>query len=84
MVEYDTMIARVVQTWSDLSVHAEKVKIQERLEEVQRWQEQLKQEMKLMSPLEQMQKAKDSNTLRQQCDNLKEKDENMAVQIEPL
>jgi len=82
--EYDTMLTEVVQTWSDLAAHPYKVKIQAQLEELQRKQEELKQAIKNMLPQEQMKKAKDAKTLKQQFDNLKKHEENTVARIEPL
>lgn len=84
MNEYDMMLTEVVQTWSDLTEHPERVKIQAQLEEIQRKQEQLKQTMSNMSPFEKMQKDSDGKLLKQQFDSMKKKDENMATRIKPL
>jgi len=54
------------------------------MEEVQRKQERLKQELKTMSPIHRMQKDRDSKTLKQQYNNLKEREERLASKIEPL
>jgi len=40
--------------------------------------------MKMMSMMEKMQKDRDSKELKQQYNNLKEKEERMATRLEPL
>ena len=54
------------------------------MEEVQRQQERLKQELKTMLPIQRMQKGHDSKSLKQQYNSLKEREESLATRLEPL
>jgi len=84
VVEYDTLLVKFVHTWTTLSEDPERVKVQAQMDEVQRQQELLKQAMKIMSPIEKMQKDRDKKILNKQFNSLNEKEESLATRLEPL
>jgi len=65
MPPYDTLLAEAVQTWTDLLEDPKRVKVQAKMEEVQWKEERLKQALKVLSPIERMQKERDSKALKQ-------------------
>lgn len=82
--QYDMLLTQVVQTWIDLVEDPEKVEIQAQMEEVQRQHERLKLTLKALIPIEKMQRDQDSKVLKKQYNSLKEKEESLAVRLDPL
>jgi len=50
VLEYETLLGKVAQTWSTLLEDPDKVKIQEEMDEVQQQQNRMKQLVSIMSP----------------------------------
>ena len=63
--QFDTFLSEAIQTWTELKEDVVRIKFQAEMEEAQQQQERLKYELKMMSPIQRMQKYYDSKTLNQ-------------------